>query len=275
MDYDVTLSITTYNEEKYLPILLDSIKSQKTNLKMDILIIDDSSTDKTLEIAKSYEGVRIIHNDRKSDVQYMRNTGLKEAFGKVIIFFDADVAISNNFVENMVRPIIEGKTDTTLCKTYAVLEAFYDVLPEKYSQSYVNFIRHCPRFMMKRFPVQFVPWVARWFKMMKNNKCFVSIWNVPNRAHTTGIATKTEIARKTGGWKVRIGDGDDAQYSNDICDASSKVLWIGKCILFISRRRVFPIDNGWITDILFKPIKKYYKNKIKKKNDNDYTQSIR
>ena len=275
MDYDVTLSITTYNEEKYLPILLDSIKSQKTNLKMDILVIDDSSTDKTLEIAKSYDGVRIIHNDRKSDVQYMRNTGLKEAFGKVIIFFDADVAISDNFVENMVRPIIEGKTDTTLCKTYAVLEAFYDVLPEKYSQSYVNFIRHCPRFMMKRFPVQFVPWVARWFKMMKNNKCFVSIWNVPNRTHTTGIATKTEIARKTGGWKVRIGDGDDAQYSNDICDASSKVLWIGKCILFISRRRVFPTDNGWITDILFKPIKKWYKHKIKKKNDNDYTQSIR
>ena len=147
MDYDVTLSITTYNEEKYLeekylPILLDSIKSQKTNLKMDILIIDDSSTDKTLEIAKSYEGVRIIHNDRKSDVQYMRNTGLKEAFGKVIIFFDADVAISNNFVENMVRPIIEGKTDTTLCKTYAVLEAFYNVLPNNYSKSYVNFIRH-------------------------------------------------------------------------------------------------------------------------------------
>ena len=65
MDYDVTLSITSYNEEKYLPILLDSIKSQKTNLKMDILVIDDFSTDKTLEIAKSYEGVRIINNDRK------------------------------------------------------------------------------------------------------------------------------------------------------------------------------------------------------------------
>ena len=121
MDYDVTLSITTYNEEKYLPILLDSIKAQKTNLKIDILVIDDSSTDRTLEIAKSYDGVRIIHNDRKSDVQYMRNTGLKEALGKVIIFFDADVAISNNFVENMVRPIINGKSDTTLCKTYAVL----------------------------------------------------------------------------------------------------------------------------------------------------------
>ena len=48
MDYDVTLSITTYNEEKYLPILLDSIKRQKTNLKMDILVIDDSSTERHL-----------------------------------------------------------------------------------------------------------------------------------------------------------------------------------------------------------------------------------
>ena len=242
MDYDVTLSITTYNEEKYLPILLDSIKAQKTNLKIDILVIDDSSTDRTLEIAKSYDGVRIIHNDRKSDVQYMRNTGLKEALGKVIIFFDADVAISDNFIENMVRPIINGKADTTLCKTYAVLEAFYDVLPEKYSKSYVNFIKHCPRFMMKRFPVQFFPWIGRWVRMMKDKKGFVSIWNVPNRAHTTGIATKTEIARKSGGWKVRIGDGDDA---------------------------------GWITDIFFKSIKKWYRNKVKKKNDNDYSQSIR
>ena len=33
--------------------------------------------------------IRLLHNDKKSDVQYMRNTGLKEATGKVIIFFDA------------------------------------------------------------------------------------------------------------------------------------------------------------------------------------------
>ncbi|WP_295154834.1 glycosyltransferase family 2 protein [uncultured Brachyspira sp.] len=281
MYYDVSLIIVAYNEEKYLPILLDSIKKQKTDIKMEIILIDDASTDNTVNIAEQCNStmgggyIRILHNDRKSDVQYMRNTGLKEALGKVIIFFDTDVAISDTFIENMVRPIIDGKADATLCKTYAVLEAFYDVLPEKYSKSYVNFIKHCPRFMMKRFPVQFVPWIARWFKMMKDNKKIISIWNVPNRAHTTGIAVKTEIARKTGGWKVRIGDGDDAQYSNDVCDASNKVLWVGKCILFISRRRVFPTDNGWITDILFKPIKKWYRNKVRKKNDNDYTKSIR
>ena len=272
MNYDVTLSITTYNEEKYLPILLDSIKKQKTDLKIDILVIDDSSTDNTLNIAKSYDGVRIIHNDRKSDVQYMRNTGLKEAFGKVIIFCDADVVLSDNYVENMVRPIIEGKVDTTLCRTYAVLEAFYDILPDKYSNSYVYFIRHSPRFMMKRFPVQFFPWLNRWFNIMKDNKKIMSIWNVPNRAHTTGIATLTDLARKSGGWKVRIGDGDDAQYSNDVCDISNKVLWVKKCVLYISRRRVFPTDNSWIGDLLFKDIKKILKKKISR---NDYSKNMR
>ena len=175
----------------------------------------------------------------------------------------------------MVRPILDGKTDTTLCKTYAVLEAFYDVLPDKYSKSYVNFIRHCPRFMMKRFPVQFVPWIVRWFKMMKDKKGFVSIWRVPNRTHATGIATRVEIAREIGGWEGCIGSGDDALYSTRVCNASKSVLWSKDCILFLSRRRVFPTDNGWITDILFKPIKKWYKNKIKNKNDNDYNQNIR
>ena len=55
MNYDVSLIITTYNEEKYLPILLDSINNQKTDLKMEIIIIDDSSKDETLNIIKQYE----------------------------------------------------------------------------------------------------------------------------------------------------------------------------------------------------------------------------
>ena len=55
MNYDVSLIITTYNEEKYLPILLDSINNQKTDLKMEIIIIDDSSADETLNIISQYE----------------------------------------------------------------------------------------------------------------------------------------------------------------------------------------------------------------------------
>lgn len=52
MYYDVSLIIVAYNEEKYLPILLDSIKKQKTDIKMEIILIDDASTDNTVNIAE-------------------------------------------------------------------------------------------------------------------------------------------------------------------------------------------------------------------------------
>lgn len=80
----------------------------------------------------SYGGgvIRLLHNDKKSDVQYMRNTGLKEATGKVIIFFDADTAISENFIENMVKPIINNKADTTLSKLTPFLKLFTIFFPK-------------------------------------------------------------------------------------------------------------------------------------------------
>lgn len=67
MNYDVSLVITTYNEEKYLPILLGSINNQKTDLKMEIIIIDDSSTDETLNIIKQYEKFIRVGGGREFD----------------------------------------------------------------------------------------------------------------------------------------------------------------------------------------------------------------
>ncbi len=280
-NFDVTLVITTYNEEKYLPILIDSIEKQETNLNMEIIIVDDFSTDDTLNIANEYvlnstgnKIYKIIHNDKKSDVQYMRNLGLHNACGETILFCDADIALSKNYIETMIRPIIENKVDTMLCKTYAILEAFYDIRPAKYSKSYDRFLKTAPKFMFKRFPVQLLPWLILWFKNMLKEKKLLSIWSTPNRAHTTGISTRTEISKAVGGWVVRIGDGDDAKYSFDIFSQSKRILFNRKALLYISKRRVFPLDNSWISDIFFKDIKKLY-NKIKQKNANDYSDSIR
>lgn len=272
--YDVTLVITTYNEEKYLPILLDSIKNQNTHLSIEVIIVDDSSTDSTLKIAEE-SGHKIIHNDRKSEVDYMRNLGLDNANGEVVIFCDADIALSKNYIERMVSPIIENKVDTTLCKTYAILEAFYNVVPSEYSKSYLWFLNHFPKFIFKRFPVQFFPWLKLWIKNMKDKKKYLSLWTIPNRSHTTGIATRSCIAKSFGGWTVRIGDGDDAKYSSDVFSKSDRIMWVKKSVLYISRRRVFPKNASWISDIFFKSFKKSYQRYIKRKDDNDYTNSIR
>lgn len=272
-EFDVSLIITTYNEEKYFPILADSIENQKTSLNMEVIVVDDGSTDKTLELVSSYIAkndksknieYKLLNNDQPHDVQYMRNLGLKHALGKTILFCDADVALSDNYIDSMVLPIVGGRVDTMLCKTYAVLEGFYDIRPEAYSKSYDFYLKHAPKFMLRRFPVQLFPWLATWLKNMKREKKYLSIWTTPNRAHTTGICTKTSISRNVGGWNVRIGAGDDAVYSWDIFRGSDSILFDKKSVLYISRRRVFPKDSRWL-------IPKF----LRKKFINDYTKSAR
>ncbi len=279
MNFDVSLIITTYNEEKYLPILLDSIEKQNTSFKMEVIIVDDGSTDDTIEIAnkiiEKYENsntqpfirCKLMHNDRPHDVQYMRNLGLKYALGKTVLFCDADIALSPNYVHQMCTPILKGNIDTTLCKTYAVLEGFYNIRPQEYSKSYDFYLRHAPRFMLRRFPVQLFPWLALWFKNMRRQKKYLSIWTTPNRAHTTGILTKTSIAKSVGGWNVPIGHGDDVRYSYDIFGASSSVLFDTKSVLYISRRRVFPQNLTWLLPSKLREFVNRHKN--------DYSDSIR
>ena len=52
---EVSVSVITYNHEKYIAKCLDSILSQKTNFQFEILIHDDASTDGTVDIIKEYE----------------------------------------------------------------------------------------------------------------------------------------------------------------------------------------------------------------------------
>ncbi len=273
-EFDVTIVITTYNEEKYLPLLVDSIEKQKTSLSMEVIIIDDGSTDKTLELISNYIAknenkdsvspnivYKLVNNDKPHDVQYMRNLGLKHALGKTSIFCDADVAFSTDYVECMVSPILNGSVDVMLCKTYAILEGFYNIRPDEYSKSYDFYLKYAPKSMLKRFPVQIFPWLGTWFKNMKKHKKYLSIWTTPNRAHTTGICTKTSIARQVGGWNAPFGHCNDTRYSFDIFAVTDKVLFDRKSVLYISIRRVFPKNGTWI---LPKSLNKRFKNDYSK-----------
>ena len=51
----VSVCITTFNKQDYIEQALDSILSQKTNFEIEILIYDDASTDKTVQIIKKYQ----------------------------------------------------------------------------------------------------------------------------------------------------------------------------------------------------------------------------
>ena len=103
--FKVSIIIPAKNEEKQLPGLLDSIFSQ-TYKNLEIIVVDDDSTDNTQEIAKRF-GAKYVHVTKDS-VGYSSNVGAKESSGDILIRCDADTRFTPRFVEEVVTTLIEN-----------------------------------------------------------------------------------------------------------------------------------------------------------------------
>lgn len=93
MGYAVTIASTTYNLEQYIAQAIDSWLAQKVTFPYEILISDDGSTDRTLEIIESYminhPNIRLIRNDHKGMMPNFVKS-LEESTGKYIALCDGD-----------------------------------------------------------------------------------------------------------------------------------------------------------------------------------------
>lgn len=90
--YDVSVIIPVFNAAGYLPECLDSVLSQK-GISLEILLVDDGSTDKSIPIIKDYAArfpnIR-FYLKKHMGVAAARNYGIKRANGKYLIFLDSD-----------------------------------------------------------------------------------------------------------------------------------------------------------------------------------------
>ncbi len=102
---DVSFIIPAFNEEKYILRTLRSIARQKTNLKYEIIVVDNGSTDRTVELAKRY--ARVIHQKEKG-IAATRNLGAKHAKGRLLIFVDADTYLPRNYLSKVWKRMNEG-----------------------------------------------------------------------------------------------------------------------------------------------------------------------
>ena len=87
----VSVIIPTYNGEEFISQAIESILNQESidHQDIEIIIVDDGSTDRTLEIACNYP-CEIVKLERKSGVACARNVGIKKARGDLIAFLDQD-----------------------------------------------------------------------------------------------------------------------------------------------------------------------------------------
>lgn len=117
MDDLISIIVPVYNVEKYLPVCLDSIINQ-TYKNLEIILINDGSTDDSLKICKRYakKDSRIIVSSQKNMGQSSaRNRGIELSNGKYIGFVDADDIISINMYEFLYKSITEGSNQIAIC----------------------------------------------------------------------------------------------------------------------------------------------------------------
>ncbi len=114
----LSIIIPAFNEEKTILKLLDKVLSvELKNIKKEIIIINDCSTDKTKEIVIDFiknnknQDIKIISNNTNKGKGYSLNKGIKNANGDIIIFQDADLEYDPQEYKILIKPIIDGFAD--------------------------------------------------------------------------------------------------------------------------------------------------------------------
>ena len=117
----LSIIIPVYNEVQFVRRCLDSVGA---NADVEVIIIDDGSTDGSLEICQEYtnDGFKIIQNEH-SGVSVARNTGIAEANGEYITFLDSDDYFAPNGVTTMLGVLAE-RTDPVIQFNHSRLKYF-------------------------------------------------------------------------------------------------------------------------------------------------------
>lgn len=109
----VSVVVPIYNVELYIKQCIESILAQ-TYKEIEIILIDDGSTDDSGHICDDYEKkffqIKVIHK-QNGGLGEARNTGIENASGKYIIFIDGDDFIANDHISNMIKGMKEYNVD--------------------------------------------------------------------------------------------------------------------------------------------------------------------
>lgn len=140
----VFVQIPCLNEEETLPLVLESIPKKIPGVDLQILIVDDGSKDKTVEVAKKY-GV-------KHFVLHRRNMGLARSFrdgvlyalehgADIVVNTDGDNQYPQERIPDLIKPIIDGKAEIVIADRQTAKIAHFSPLKkllQRFGSSIVN-----------------------------------------------------------------------------------------------------------------------------------------
>jgi glycosyltransferase involved in cell wall biosynthesis len=113
----ISIIVPCYNVEGYLKECVDSLVAQSYS-NIEVLLIDDGSTDATSAIAKDYseKSDKVFYHHRvNGGLSAARNTGLELARGEYIAFVDSDDWVDENYISSLYDALKSGYADFSVC----------------------------------------------------------------------------------------------------------------------------------------------------------------
>ncbi len=197
----ISIVIPVYNAEKTLENCIKSVLLQDFSKEYEIIIIDNNSTDKSIEIAKRYP-VKII-KEKKQGPAAARNRGLKIAKGKYVAFLDADCVASNKWLENLYNSFISNSNIS--CVGGKLEPAKPNNLIEEYSA---------------------------FRKILSQERVFKNTPYSPPFLLSANMMIKREIGLKLNGFDENLFIGEDADFCWRIVKSGGKLYYAKKAIAY-------------------------------------------
>lgn len=216
---DLSIIIPVYNAAPLLNRCLDSIFSQNTKYKYEIILIDDGSTDNSLDIIKSRkENNIILYQQKNSGPSVARNNGLILAKGEYIAFLDADDYWLDGFIE----------------KTLSFIKSNDKLVAVNVAQRHIAYGK---------------PSYETSFQKKINNSTYIindffEYWSVNKHVCTGSLVIRASVAKKTKGMREDLRVTEDLEYWFLL---STYGKWgIIPDVLFVSDGGDVTIKEGWL-----------------------------
>lgn len=119
----ISVVMPAHNEQYRIKECLDALAMQ-TSLPMEVIVVDNNSTDKTIAIAKKYSNVKILSEPRQGQL-YSRNTGFDAAKGDIIVRIDADTICPPKYIEHIQN--VFSKNQNIAISGYGISD--FEVIP--------------------------------------------------------------------------------------------------------------------------------------------------
>lgn len=111
----VTFVVTSYNYEKYILKTIESIKAQ-TYKNIEIIVVDDCSTDKSRELLEQISNITLIKNKKNIGQLASMMKGLELAQGQFVSFIDSDDVLMPDYAQNHIRVHLQTSVAFTSCQ---------------------------------------------------------------------------------------------------------------------------------------------------------------